>query len=342
MKKKVVCIGAGTGQSAILSGLKEKDVELFGLVAVTDNGGHSGIIRKSLSLPQVGDSRSCLVSVAKEPLMRELFSYRFSDGELSGVNVGNLLIAALIQKQGSFLKGIEEASKLLKTQAAVLPVSDCDTHIGAELDDGSVYVGEWEIMERKSKSKIKRLFLSQKANANPACLEAIKNADLIVIGPGSLRTGLISNLLVKGIPEALKSSKAKKVYVCNIMTQPGQTDGFSVKDHLNELEKYLGFRVDVVLMNNKLPKKELLERYKEDGSDFLEPMDCNGRVCVVKDLLDGREFEARAVGKGQKVDIHYIRHDPEKVADAVLDILNQHTSKESISALTISRSSSEK
>ena len=321
MKKKVVCIGAGTGQSAILSGLKDKDIELYGLVAVTDNGGHSGIIRKSLSLPQVGDSRNCLVSVAKEPLMRELFSYRFSDGELAGVNMGNLLIAALIQKHGDFLKGVDEASKLLKVQATILPVSDCDTHIGAELEDGSIYVGEWEIMERNPRTEVKRLFLSQKAKANPACLEAIENADLVVIGPGSLRTGLISNLLVDGIPEALKNSKAKKVYVCNIMTQPGQTDGFSIEDHLEELEKYLGFKVDVVLMNSTSPKQDLIERYKEDGSDFLEPMDCNGRTCVVKDLLDGTEFEARAGGNGQKVDIHYIRHDPEKVADALLEHL---------------------
>ena len=315
----MVCIGAGTGQSAILSGLRKKDVELFGLGAVTDNGGHSGVIRKSLNLPQIGDSRSCLVSVARNPLMKDLFSYRFSEGDLSGINLGNLLIAALVQKNGDFLKGVEEAERLLETDARILPITGCDTQICAELVDGRTIVGEWEIIERNPRTEVKRLFLKDKAVANPACLKAIKSADLIVIGPGSLRTGIISNLLVDGIALAIKSSPAKKVYVCNIMTQPGQTDGFTAESHISEVEKYLGFSVDYVLMNSVAPSKEILKHYKSAGADFVRPI--NGKNVIMKDLLDGKDFELRAKGTGQKVGLHLVRHDQDKVADALLGLL---------------------
>lgn len=321
MKKRVVCIGAGTGQASILFGLKNKPIEVFGIVAVTDNGGHSGVIRESLKLPQIGDSRSCLVSVAENKIMKDLFSFRFKDGELKGINLGNLMIAALVQQHGCFFKGVKAASLLLECRANVMPVTNCDTHICAKLENEEEIIGEWEIIQRKPRIEIQKLYLKDRADVNPKCLEVIENADLILIGPGSLRTGVISNFLVEGFAEAVRNSKAKKVYVCNIMTQPGQTDGFDAKRHVQEVEKYLGGKIDVVLMNETEPKGEFMDRYKEEGSEFVKPEKIEECECVICDLLDENNFEERVGGVEQKVGLHMVRHDPEKIASIVLELI---------------------
>jgi len=327
-KSNLVSLGGGTGQAAVLRGLKNKNINLTAIVAVTDNGGSSGQIRRSMGIPQPGDSRNCLVAVSDtENLITKLFEYRFVEGDLQGVNLGNLIIAALTRILGDFGEAVTAANFLLKTRAQVLPVSNQSTQICAELASGQKIIGEWEIISRQSKSRIKKAYLQNKISAFPFCLSAIQNADLIIIGPGSFYTALISNLLVSGIKQAIQNSKAKILYICNLMSQPGQTAGFGVKDHVLELEKYLGKKVDYVLVNNKKVSKKILALYQEYNSHQ-----------IILDLQDSRVIQAplaqNIIGEAVRQDkrsgeafkewslwTHILRHDPEKLAEEIMKIL---------------------
>ena len=276
----IVTLGNGTGQATLLRGLREYACEVTAIVGVTDNGGHSGQLRRLLHIPQVGDTRQCLGALLEATsVWGQLLRYRFTEGELRGVSVGNLIlaVAGAAAWQPAQCRGSSPAG--CWTQQRVLPVSDGDTHIGAELQDGRRVIGEWEVIQRQPQTPIGRLFLQPPVAAHPAVLEAIAGADFVVICPGSFLTGTIALLLHPGIQEALTASLAPCVYVCNLMTQPGQTDGYTARQHLTVLMTYLGRHVDAVVLNNGPLPPEALALYAQQGA-YPVVNDLTGSRCV--------------------------------------------------------------
>jgi len=267
---KVVTIGGGTGLSTLLKGLKHlSSFEITAVVSVTDEGGSSGKLRKELNVPPPGDVRNNIVALAEdEDLLAKLMNYRFMEGSLKGHSLGNLIIAALTKIEGSFSEAIRTLEKVLAIKGRVLPVSEDHARLVARFEDGEEVVGETNIV--KKNGKIVKVWLDRPIEALPGVTEAISEAEMIVFGPGSLYTSIITNVLVKGVKEAIKRSKARKVYICNLMTQPGETTGYRVSDHVRELERYLEEKVDFVVVNTKRPSPEVLERYRKEGSDFVE------------------------------------------------------------------------
>ena len=272
---KIVSIGGGTGLSTLLSGLKNYVGNhanpvgtLTAVVTVTDDGGSSGRLREEFQILPPGDIRNCMAALAEdERLLTRLFQYRFkSDGDLSGHSFGNIFLTALAGVTGDFLEAIKVTSEVLAIKGRIYPSTTEDVTLLAEIEGGCIVEGETRIVE--SRSRIRRLWLSRPdCRPLPDTLEAIKQADIITIGPGSLYTSLIPNLLVHGIVDAINESSAVKVYICNIMTQPGETAGFSVEDHLRVLFEYspqLGF--DYALANSAPVRGLLLEKYLADGA----------------------------------------------------------------------------
>ncbi|MDD5144515.1 MAG: YvcK family protein [Candidatus Pacebacteria bacterium] len=248
----IVCIGGGTGVSMILSGLKKYPVNLSAIVTMFDGGaGSTGKLRDELGILPPGDIRQCLAALSVEPGFAEFFNYRFNKGVLRGHSLGNLFIAAAEKFTGSFGAGIKKLRKILKFSGVVIPVTLNNSNLKAILKNGKMLGNEDAIVNCKdlSRAGIKRLFLDPQAKINPEADLAIRKADLIVIGPGKFYTSLIPNLLVKGVKEAIKSSKAKKVFVCNLMTQSGNTDNLKVKDFVGILEEYLGDSIDYAIFN---------------------------------------------------------------------------------------------
>jgi len=250
---RVVTLGGGTGMSSLLRGLKEYTNNLTAIVTVADDGGSSGRLRRDLGVLPPGDFRQCIVAMADaEPLMSELFQYRFSEaGDLSGHSFGNLFIVAMSRITGNFERALKESSRVLAVRGQIVPSTLEDVTLCAELDDESTIEGESSIP--LGPAPIRRVYLRPAdAPAYPEAVEAILHADMIVIGPGSLYTSIMPNLLVEGIDQAIKDSRALKVYVCNVATQPGETDGYALSDHVKALHKHVGHGVfNCVLANNR-------------------------------------------------------------------------------------------
>ncbi|MFN7017822.1 MAG: uridine diphosphate-N-acetylglucosamine-binding protein YvcK [Fimbriimonadales bacterium] len=309
--KRVVVIGGGTGLSTLLRGLKRYTANIVAIVTVTDDGGSSGKLRQELGILPPGDIRNCLIALADaEGAMTALLQHRFKDdaGNLSGHSVGNLLIAAMTQiKDGDFEQAIQEISKVLAIRGRVLPSTLTHVNLRAEMEDGTCVEGETAIVEYPA--RIRRMHLvPPDAEPPQEALEAIKQADVVVLGPGSLFTSVIPNLLVPKIADALRATDALRVYVCNVMTQPGETDGFMASDHVRVIEAHAGGRVfDYVLVNNATPTPELMERYRASGQELVQP-----------DIDRIRQM-------GYKVSVgnfisqsDYVRHDPVRLAEAIL------------------------
>jgi uncharacterized cofD-like protein len=249
---KIVCLGGGTGVSVVLSGLKKYPLDLTAIVTMFDSGGSSGKLREELGILPLGDVRECLITLSNENNLTNFFRYRFGKGTLKGHNFGNLFIATAIGTTGGLGKAIDRIGKILKIKGKVIPVTLERADIVAVLKNNKKIRKEEEIINCPYLSKVgvKKLFLKPKAKANPEAISSIKKADLIIIAPGKFYTSIIPIFLVKGIPEVIRKSCAKKVFVCNLMTQVGNTDGFSVVDFLTILEKYLGKDViDYVIFN---------------------------------------------------------------------------------------------
>lgn len=265
---KVVAIGGGTGLSMLLKGIKRYTNNITAVVTVGDDGGSSGRLREEMGILPPGDIRNCIAALADdEDLITELFQYRFKNGKgLEGHSFGNLFLTALCSVTGNMVKAVKESSNVLNIRGVVLPTTLDDMKLAAEFEDGTIVKGESNIPE--AHKKIKRLF-TEPANceALPEVLTAIAQADLIILGPGSLFTSVIPNLLVKGIVEAIEASHAKKIYVCNIMTQPGETDEYSVASHVNALLNHASGKkiIDAVLVNNVLPAN-ISAGYAKTGS----------------------------------------------------------------------------
>lgn len=318
MKPEIVCIGGGTGQAALLRGLKDHDCSLTAIVTVTDSGRSTGMLRKELRIPAPGDIRNCIISLSGSgELMKDLFQYRFPSGELEGHSFGNLFLAAFTEVSGSFDRAIKELSKILNIKGKVLPSTLKSTHLVAEFEDGTIIEEEANIRSRKS--PIKDIRLKDDAAAYDKAVEAVTSADLIVICPGSLYTSVISNFLVKGIRNAVEDSKAKKVYVCNLVTQPGLTDNYTQKKHVEEILRYLGSKIDYCIINNGRPGPDLMMHYEKEGSFFLEPMPDEIEALGVEVIEDDLILKGRKKQEiWQKQD--YLRHDPDKIAKMLMDI----------------------
>jgi len=313
----VVAIGGGTGLSSLLRGLKFfDDIDIHAIVTITDEGGSSGKIREELQIPPPGDVRNNLIALAKdETLFSKLFNFRFqTNGTLRGHNVGNIILAALTKILGGFSEAVKESSKILAIKGEVLPVTDKLVRLVAEMDDGSEIIGETEIIN--SKSKIRQIRLSEEVEALPKVIDAIKKANGIIIGPGSLYTSLISNLLIKGVRESIvENENAIKIYIANIMTQPGETIGYTLSDHVSEIVKYLGCKVNYVIANSqKLPDDDL-ERYRSQGSEQLKLDIEKIDVPVFAEPLLKMEVDPRD-------GLNKARHDSEKLGKLVKRLLS--------------------
>lgn len=331
---KIALIGGGTGLPTLLEGLKHYTYNLSAIVTITDAGRSSGRLRKDLNILPPGDIRNNLIALSdSEKVLHDLLQYRFEDGDLKGHSVGNLLIAALTKMTGNFETAIKEMSKILNLKGGVYPASLQDTNICAELDDGTILNNEQEIVikgeriKSEKRSPIKKMFITPKdAKANPSAIEAIQDADAIIIGPGSLLTSVIPNLLIKDIRNAINNSKAKKIYICNIVTQPGQTQNFSASKHLKTIKKYLEGNIDYIILNSQEPSEKLKKQYKQEKCEIVENDISNIKeeetTPIVKNLLESIK-EKKLLWEKQ----YLLRHDSEKVAELIIDIISGEQNK---------------
>lgn len=263
MNKKVVVLGGGTGLSVLLQGLKKFPLDITAIVSVCDNGSSTGKLREEFKTTAVGDIRRVLISLSEtEPLVEKLFNYRFSTySDLNGHAVGNLILTAAKEITGNLSDGIEALSKVFNLKGKVVPLTEDNVTLMAEMKDKTIVEGEKEIS--LSPKKIKKVFYKEAPVITPEAIKVIKNADAIILSMGSIFTSIIPNLINKEIIDTIDESNAKIIYVSNMVTQPGETDNFKVSDHVNLLNSYLGKRkVDVVLANNKKIDKNILEKYQ--------------------------------------------------------------------------------
>jgi len=315
---KIIVIGGGTGLSTILEGLKEYTTNISAIVTVADSGGSSGRLREEFGILPPGDIRNCLVSLAEAPqLMRDLFQYRFTEGNgIKGHSFGNLFITAMTQIVGSFEAAVKESSIVLAIRGRVLPSSLDKIELKAAYSDGTEKIGEDKIPDEEK--AIKRIsLLPHDAKPNPEVLEAIREAEIIILGPGSLFTSIIPNLLIKEIAEEIASRDVMKLYICNVMTQHGETDGFTAADHLEVLLAHGGKGIiNCCLVSSGRLQYRLLVKYAQERS-FPVVFD-RERIKGMKIAI----FEADVVSKS-----NYLRHDPEKVAKEIIGIYNQQKRK---------------
>lgn len=306
---RIVALGGGTGLSVLLSGLKQHSSNLTAVVTVADDGGSSGLLRSGLGVLPPGDIRSCLVALADdESLMSRLFQYRFpEDGGLQGHSFGNLFVAALADVTGDFERAVQESTSVLNVRGRVLPSTLQSVTLHAELQGGERVAGESSITANERLPL--RVWLEPgRPGATPGVLEAISVADLVVLGPGSVYTSIVPNLLVPDVREALKRTRARVIYVCNVMTQPGETDGHSAADHLSALCRHGATgMIDDVLVNDTPVSRDLAAVYRAGGA---APVVADDQALAA---LGVRVVHARLAHEGD-----FFRHDSAKLADAVL------------------------
>lgn len=312
---RIVTIGGGHGLSNMLRGLKMHTENLSAIVTVADDGGGSGRLREDLGMLPPGDIRNCMVALANtEPVMRELLNYRFSEGELAGQSFGNLFLAAMNGLSPSFDVAVRRMSQVLAITGRVLPVTTADVQLEAEFENGATILGESKIFRCKKENdcRIRRVRLvPEHPQALPEALEAIREADMIILGPGSLYTSIIPNLLVDGIPEAVRQSDALKVYVCNIMTQDGETEGYTAADHVAALMQHGGQGLfDICLTNSARIPDEVAARYALEGA---EPIFCEETICTRTNV----EYLCRPVAV---VKDGFVRHDAAALAGELMQI----------------------
>lgn len=317
--KKVVVIGGGTGNFAVLRGLKSYRVDLSAIVSMADDGGSTGILRDELGVLPPGDVRQCLVALSNSSnMMRSLMNYRFENGGLEGHSFGNLLLSALEKVTGSFEKAVEEMGKILFIKGKVIPVTTHQVRLKMLLNNRHLLEGEKEVyLSQEIDQGYKSIYLEPFPKANPHAIHELMNADLIVMGPGGLHTSLIPNLLVDGVSEALRNSSAKKIFVVNLMNRKGQTTGFTVKSYLDEICRFVGDDIfDYILMNNQTPPQELIEVYAEEGDLVKNDLE-DGRVVLAPLLGDTKEVFKRDLIKRS-----LIRHNPIQLARELMKIVN--------------------
>ena len=323
---KVVVIGGGTGSIVVLSGLKQYVQNITALVSMADDGGSTGQLRDELGVLPPGDVRQCLVALSDSPKLRDLFTYRFDDGALKGHAFGNLFLTALEKMSGSFVDAVEEASELLAITGRVEPITLDETRMTITTHEGKVLKGQFSSAHADFEgSQRPDVTLDTPAHINPAAKKAIHEADLIVIAPGGLYTSLAPALIVEGVQEALRETNAKFVYVANLVTKPGQTDGFTVSDYASEIERFAGRQLNYVIYNDTPPSKYLLDRHAHDGeypvvADEQQLKKAHYHVHG-SDLVAKRMWHNSSESDPISEVRTFIRHDPDNLAKVILNLV---------------------
>lgn len=315
MRKNVVTIGGGTGTYVVLSALRNFDFDLSAVVSMCDDGGSTGRLRDDYGVLPPGDIRRSLIALsAASKDLRRLFEFRFKSGQLDGHNLGNLFLTALEKNEGSFYQAVLTASRILNVKGRVIPVTLDNVRLFAELENGKIISGETniDIPKHNPRLKIKKVFTQPAARANRDAVKAIQEANLVIIGPGDLYTSIVPNFLAAGMAKAIRSSRARKIFVCNLMTKNGETNSYSALDFLLTLERYLGKNtIDYLLVNSKKPGQIRLKRYAAEESQF---------VSLPKELKSKPEktviLKADLLAKSG-----LIRHDAKKLANQILSLL---------------------
>lgn len=315
---KIVIIGGGTGLPVLLRGLKKYPLDITAVVTVADDGGSSGRLRDEMDIPPPGDIRNVLAALSDvEPLIEEMFQHRFTSNELSGHSLGNLILAAMTSITGNFVHAIQEMSKVLNVNGRVLPAATESVVLHAEMEDGTIVSGESKIPY--SGKKIKRVFLTPEiAQPLPETIHAIRQADLIILGPGSLFTSILPNLLVPKLGQEVARAKAKKVYICNLMTQAGETLDFTASDHVKALYNHMKCSfLDTILVNSENIPESILNRYSEELAKPVH-FDFNHLYELGLEVVQG---EIMSLENG------VIRHDTKEVASILYNLLINETNK---------------
>lgn len=313
MKKKIVALGGGTGMSSLLRGLKDFPADITAVITVSDNGSSTGKLRQEFSIPAIGDIRKVLTNLSSLPdEVKEIMEYRFHTySDLNGHPIGNLILTALLNKTGNLKKSIEYLSTLLDVKQKVLPLSEDSLTLMGETTDGTIIEGEANVTE--AGKKIKRVFYKQEPNVLPEVIDAIKEADLVIISMGSLYTSIMPHLICKEVVQAVRHTKGKVMYLCNAMTQPGETDTFTVSDHLEALEKYLGkHTIDVVVASNTKINPDVLHKYQT--TEEKDP------VVIDYEQIDDMEIEL-IEGDLLTTEDGTIRHDSMKLSSLIFAYL---------------------
>jgi uncharacterized cofD-like protein len=315
-KRRVVVIGGGTGVFVVLSALKNLPIHLSAIITMADSGGSTGILREEFGILPPGDVRRALIALSHSDnkILAKLFNYRFNESYfLDGHSFGNLFLTALERITGDFQKAILEAGKILNISGEVIPVTLQHCHLLAKLKNGQIIYGEAAIDRRKEKnpSPIKTIWLQPAVKINPLARDAISKADIIIIGPGDLYTSILPNFLVKGVKEAVKKSRAQKIFITNIMTKKGETDNFTTADFIRVFEKFVGRDIlDYVLINTRKPDRKRIKKYQEEGSRFV-------KIVLDKNLL----LKYKIIKTDLLRNKGLLRHDPIKLKDALEKII---------------------
>lgn len=313
-KIKAALIGGGTGLSVLARGLKRYPIDISAIVTVADDGGSTGLIREQIDMPAPGDIRNVLLALSeREDMLEKLFKFRFKEYEISGHSLGNLMIAAMFDITGDFSLAVKELSKILNVRGEVLPSTNYSPKLAAIMEDNSIYVGESYIP--KAGKKIDRLLLlPQDLKGSPQAIEAINEADYIVMGPGSLYTSIIPNVLPLEVKAALQRSEAKKIYICNLMEQPGETMGMSAFDHVKAINDHVEKEIiDYMIMSEINLSEAEAKRYTEEGINLIK---------YKPNELAAYGIEVRTRNDLIKLDRHgYIRHDYEVLAEMVYELM---------------------
>lgn len=328
-RTNIVVIGGGTGSFTVLSGLKKHARNITALVNMVDDGGSTGILRDELGALPPGDVRQCLVALSSSPKVRELFNYRFEDGSFKGHPFGNLFLSALEQMTGSFAEAVETAGEVLNITGTVLPITLEDIHLVLQTPKGGEVFGQRRIEDSGIIGELDRpqIRLEPTASINPDARTAILQAELVVIAPGDIYTSVGPALLVDGVAEALDQCGAKVVYVTNLMTKHGQTDGFIANDFVNELERIAGIRfIDYVIYNDRLPSASMREHYAGAGEQPVgidaEAFLREGRTLIQADVLADTVWKEGQRSDPLALKRSYIRHDQEKTAHYIMGVLH--------------------
>ena len=310
MNNKIVVLGGGTGQSILLKGLKKFPFDITAVVSVCDDGGSTGKIRENFNIPAMGDLRRVVIALAEtDEILEKLINYRFTKSDdLGGHTVGNIILTALNETSGSMSKGIKQISHILNMKGEVLPLTDDNVVLMGKMDDGSIVEGEHHITE--CNKKIEKVYYKKEPKVNKDVIKKIKESDAIILSMGSLYTSVIPNLICKEVIDAIDKSDAKIIYVCNLFTQPGETDDFKVSDHIKMLNSYLGKRkVDIVITNSEEVSPKLAKKYMT-----LEQKD------IVK--VDNENIKVTNISRPLiKLDGEIIRHDAIKIGLEIMNIL---------------------
>ncbi|MEK7539554.1 MAG: gluconeogenesis factor YvcK family protein [Patescibacteria group bacterium] len=322
--KNIVTVGGGTGSYTVLLGLKNiSNISLTALVSMADDGGSTGVLRDELGVLPGGDVRQCLVALSEHSdIVRKLMNYRFENGGLAGHNFGNIFLAALEKVTGNFGKGVEIASEILKIKGKVIPITNDFAELCVELSNGRI-VGENNIQNAAIQTDgLKKIFYKADVSLNKRAQESLLKADVIILGPGNYYCSVVPNLIVNGFKEAIKNSQAKIIFPVNLTNKLGHTTNWKVSDYVEDIEKYLGRSIDIILVNNKKPSPEQTKLYElEEGKGVLVEDNFNDRRVIRAPLLSTLIFKPQ-YDKMMKATRGFIRHDSQKLAKCLAKIMN--------------------